>query len=413
MSFARATALAWRLLARDWRAGELTLIAVAIAVAVAAVATVGFFTDRVRLALEAQANRLLGADLLVSATRPLAPELGEEARRRGLAVAEVTRFPSMAMRGEASMLAEARAVTAGYPLRGELRIAEELFGPDRRATSGPEPGTVWVDERLYTGLGLGGGERLALGQGSFRVAAILTQEPGVAIGFLSGAARVMLNAADLASTGLVQPGSRIRYELHVAGEPAAVEAYRAWARPRLERGVRIEGIRDARPEIRAALERAERYLNLAALAAVLLAAAAVALSARRYLQRHLDGCAMMRCLGASQGLIAGLHLVQFTGLGVAASVAGLAFGAAAQALPALWLERAVAVALPLPGAAPALAGLAVGLLLLLGFAAPPLAGLAQVPTLRVLRRELGAPRGGGALGYTLGAAVILGLVLWR
>lgn len=406
-------ALAVRLLARDWRAGELTLFAVAIAVAVAAVATVGFFTDRVRIALDTQASRLLGADLVVSDTRPLAAQLAEEAHRRGLAAVEVVRFPSMARRGEANLLAEVRAVTAGYPLRGELRIAGELFGPDRRATSVPEPGTVWVDERLYTGLGLGGAERLALGQGSFRVAAILTQEPGVAVGFLSGAPRVLLNATDLAATGLVQPGSRIRYELHVAGDLAAVQAYRAWARPRLERGVRFEGVRDARPEIRFALERAEGYLNLAALAAVLLAAAAIALSARCYLRRHLDGCAVMRCLGASQTLITGLHLAQFTALGIAACGAGLALGAAAQVLPALWLERAVGVALPPPSAAPALHGLVVGLLLLLGFAVPPLLGLAQVPTLRVLRRELGAPRRGGVLGYALGAAVLLGLVLWR
>jgi putative ABC transport system permease protein len=413
MNCAREIILGMKLLVRDYRAGELTLIALAIVVAVASVTTVGFFTDRVQRALDQQANRLLGADLVLSDTRPLAVELGEEARQRGLAVAEVMRFPSMAMHGDASLLCEVRAVTAGYPLRGEVRIASELFGADRRAPGIPEPGTVWVDERLYTGLGLDASGRVALGAATFRVAAILTQEPGVSVGFLSGAPRVLMNAADLPATGLVQPGSRIRYQLQIAGTAAALDGYRAWARARLAQGVQLEGIRDARPEIRSALERAERYLDLAALAAVLLAAVAIALAARRYLRRHLDGCAVMRCLGASQGQIVRLHLLHFTGLGTAASAAGCAAGILAQALPAAWLERAAAVALPLPAAAPALYGLAVGLLLLLGFALPPLAALGQVPMLRVLRRELGTPRRSGALGYGLGAAAIFVLVLWR
>ncbi|MBI2509425.1 MAG: FtsX-like permease family protein [Betaproteobacteria bacterium] len=252
-----------------------------------------------------------------------------------------------------------------------------------------------------------------MGNGVFRVAAILTHEPGVAVGFLSGAPRLMLNAADLDATGLVQPGSRVRYRLQLAGGAEAVDAYRAWAELRLNPGQRIEGIRDARPEIRSALERAERFVNLAALTSVLMAAVAIALAARRYLQRHLDGCAMMRCLGASQALIARLHLAHFAMLGLIAAGLGMLAGAAAQTVLAAWLGQVVvAVTLPPPGAAPALRGVAVGLLLLLGFALPPLLSLARVPTLRVLRREMGIPGAGGMLGYALGAAVIGAMILW-
>ena len=413
MNVVREIQLAGRLLWRDWRAGEVTLIAGAIVIAVAAVTTVGFFTDRVQRALQQQANRLLGADLAVADSRPIAPELKNEARRRGLTAVTILRFPSMVVRGERTMLSDVKVVEAGFPARGEVRIADRLFAPDRRAASIPEPGTVWVDERLYTGLDLGEGARVSVGNVELRVAAIVTQEPGVAIGFLSGQPRVMLNDADLAATGLIQPGSRVRHSLQISGEAAAVDAYRAWLTPRLAAGQRVEGVRDARPEIRSALDRAERFLNLAVLTTVLLAAAAVALASRRYLQRHLDGCAVMRCLGAGQALILRLHAMHFALLGLVAAACGSIIGIAMQMVLAFWLSEVSAVPLPAPGAGPALEGAIVGLLLLLGFALPPLVGLARVPTLRVMRRELGVPGAGGMLGYAAGALVVCALVLWR
>jgi len=413
MRFAQEIVLGGRLLARDYRAGELALITFAIIVAVASVTTVGFFTGRVKQALDQQANRLLGADIVIADSRPLGPELEQGATRLGLTVVSVMRFPSMAIRGDRSILSEVKAVAPGYPLRGELRITERLFAPDRQAEGIPEPGEVWVDERLYTALDLGGGGGITLGQREFRVSAIITQEPGVEMGFLSGAPRVLLNAGDLPSTELIQPGSRVRYRLNIAGSDDALEHYRTWARGQLQPGQRLEGIRDARPELRSALERAERFLNLAALTSVLLAAVAIALATRRYLQRHLDACAVMRCLGARQSLITRLYVMHFTMLGLLAAVVGVAIGAAAQLALARWLGEVVAVKLPLAGALPAVQGLLVGLLLLLGFALPPLLGLAQVPTLRVLRRELGVAKGSGALGYLVGAGVIAGMILWQ
>jgi putative ABC transport system permease protein len=413
MNFTREIRLAWRLLARDYRAGEVTLIATAIVVAVAAVTTVGFFTDRVQRVLEQEANRLLGADLVIADSRPIDPELRREAERRGLAVAEVIRFPSMVVLRDRAVLADVRVVSRGYPLRGELRIADRLFAPDRVAGAIPAPGTVWVDERLHTSLDLAAADRVGVGNGRFAVGAVITHEPGVELGFLSGAPRLVLNSEDLAGTGLVQPGSRIRYRLQLAGEADRVDAYRAWAQVRLPPGTRIEGVRDARPEVRSALERAEKYLNLAALTSVLLAAVAIALAARRYLQRHLDGCAMMRCLGASHALIVRLYVAHFTLLGTLSAAIGIAVGACAQAVLAAGLARVVEFALPAASPLPAVHGAAVGLLLLLGFALPPLMSLARVPTLRVLRRELGAPRGEALVAYLLGAAVVTVMILWR
>ena len=413
MIFWRELQLALRLFRRDWRAGELTLLAAALVIAVGSLTTVGMFTDRVQLALTQQSNQLLGADLSIVSDRPFADEFADEARVRGLAVTRSLRFPSMVARGDDNLLVDVKAVAAGYPLRGELRIADELFGADRLAGAVPEAGTAWLDERALTRLNLKAGDVVSVGKLRLRVAALVTQEPDSSIGFINSLPRLLLNETDIAASGLIQTGSRVRYRLYVAGADVAIEAYRTWAQTRIGAGQSIEGIRDARPEIRSALERAERYLGLAALLSVVLAAVAIALAARRFLARHLDGCAVMRCLGARQTEIVRLYLLHFTLLGIFASAAGCALGYAAQMVLASWLGDLIAVALPWPGMSAVWRGLAAGVLLLLGFALPPLVSLGQVSTLRVLRRELGMPRGWGAAGYLFGLVVICALVLWK
>ena len=413
MTFGAEVRLALRLLLRDHRAGELILISLAVVIAVASVTSIGFFSDRVQLALGRQANLLLGADLVLIADRALPPEFESEAKRRGLNAVRMTRFPSMLVYRDDNLLTSVKSVTPGYPLRGEARIAERPYGPDRRAPDIPAPGTVWVDERLSTRLALGVGDLVTLGARQFQVAAILTHEPDSAIGFLSAAPRVHLNEADLAATRLIQPGSRVRYRLQLSGLDAEIEAYRAWVLPRLQPGQRLEGIRDARPEVRSALERAEKYLNLAALLSVVLATVAIALCARRFLQRHLDGCAMMRCLGASQAQVMRLYLMHFIFLGTVASIVGCVLGMLAQLALSYWLSSLTTVQLPAPGWRPGAQGVATGLVLLLAFALPPLVALSRVPTLRVLRRELGAPGQAGAASYALAFAVIAALILWK
>ncbi|MEP7073733.1 MAG: ABC transporter permease, partial [Nitrosospira sp.] len=257
--------LSFRMLRRDWRAGELRVLAFALVIAVGGMTTVGFFADRVQLALSRQGNQLLGADLIVFADHPLSPHYAEEAKRLGLAVSTALKFPSMAAKGESSLLTEIKAVTAGYPLRGDLRISEdfgEVSSPriTRIANAIPAPGSAWVDEKLMIHLALNRGDTIELGAAHFTVTALITQEPDYSIGFINLRPRVLINEIDLPATGLVQQGSRIGYRLLVSGDSGEVENFRTWAHSRLTLGERIEGIRDARPEIKAALERAEKFL---------------------------------------------------------------------------------------------------------------------------------------------------------
>jgi len=402
-----------RMLARDWRSGELRVLAAALVVAVASISSVAFLGDRVARAIARDANQLLGADLVLLSDHPWKKDFPEELNSSGLQSAQAFSFMSMAIAGEKTQLAGVKAVSGNYPLRGRLRIAPKPGAPDAEAERGPARGTVWLEERMVTALGAPVGSRLRLGDAEFKVDAVLTLEPERSTGFFNLAPRVVMNVDDVPATGLIRPGSRVGYYLYAAGDAERLARFEAWAKARLERGQRLDNLESGRPEIRAAIDRAERYLGLTALLAAVLAGVAIALATRRFVERHLDGCAVMRCLGATQGRIVRLYGVEFALLGFGASAAGLVAGFIVQVTVAATLENLLRASLPLPSAWPAVQGLAVGVVLLLGFALPPLLQLKNVPAVRVIRRESGA-LGGGAIGaYVAGLGTLAALLIWQ
>ncbi len=424
--------LSINMLRRDWRAGEWRVLLIALVLAVGSIAMVGLFADRVRLALQQEATSLLGADLRVSSTRALPPAYRDAALQRGLRVVETASFPSMVAAKDTSVLAEILAVGEGYPLRGKMVIDDggegskilppplpsPLKGEGVAAGTIPARGTLWADTRLMQRLGVQLGDEVDIGALRLRLAARVVRDVDPSVGFASFAPRVLINSADLSASGLVQEGSRIRYRLLLAGEAKQVADLRAWLQEgglqgRLTSGERLEDVRDARPEIRAALERAEHFLGLAALTAVVLAGVALALAARHFITRHLDACAMMRCLGASQAQVLRIFLVQFLLLGLAAVLLGSLLGYAAQTALVQSIATMREAALPPPGWLPLWQAAASGMALLLGFAFLPLWQLKSVSPLRVIRRELGVPEMRIGLLYTSGAVVLCGLFVWQ
>jgi putative ABC transport system permease protein len=405
--------LSLRMLRRNWSAGELRVLLLALFIAVASVTTVGFFADRVQSALDHQANELLGGDLVMIADHPIAPHVVEEARAQHLTLAQTKTFPSMVSARGGVNLAEIKAVTAGFPLRGRIKVQPALGASEHEVQGGPQPGTVWIASALAARLNVGVGDSLRVGRSPLTVSQIITREPDSVLDYFGIAPRVLMSDADVAATGLVQVGSRINYRLLVAGDDEAVNRFRAQVTKRLGRGERVEGVRDSRSEVRTALERAQHFLGLASLLTVVLASVAVALAARRFSDRQVEAAAMMRCLGATQARLFGLHAWQFVTLGVIACILGSAAGYAAQAVLAASLASFFTVPLPLPGPMPALRGAVIGFVLLLGFTLPPLLRLRNVSTLRVLRRDLPPAEPMTVAAFALGLFALAGLIVWQ
>ncbi len=412
--------LGWRSLWRDLRSGELRLLMVAVTLAVAALTSVGFFSDRLQGGLQRDARQLLGGDVVVVSDNPPAAAWTEQARALKLQQALTLSFPTMGRapdaQGGATRLVALKAVDAGYPLRGQLRLARDAQDRDGVPTSDiPQRGTVWVDPALLEALGVKPGDTLLLGDTAFRIAQLIAQEPDRGSGFMTFAPRVMLHAADLAQTGLVQPASRITYRLAVAGDDAAVRQYVAWADAELKKpgvhGVRLESLDSGRPEMTRTLDRAGKFLNLVALLAALLAAVALALAARGFAARHLDASAMLRVLGLPQRRIAGAYTVEFLLVGAAASAAGVLIGYALHHVFVVMLAGLVESTLPAPSAWPVVFGLGIGLTLLVAFGLPPVLQLAQVPPLRVMRRDVGALKPASLAVLALGVAGFAALLL--
>jgi len=410
-----------RMTLRDWRAGELRFLLVALIVAVAAMSSVGFFVDRMRDGLNRDAHQLLGADFVVIADKPLDSSWRDETVQRGLESAETRIFASMAIAGTgenaATRLASIKAVGVGYPLRGNLKTALSPEGEGEIALGIPASGTVWVDAALMSGLNVPVGGELTLGEKTFSIARVILTEPDRGMSFVSFAPRVMLALPDLEATGLVQPASRVTYRLLVSGDRSQVKAYQTWAQQRIDsgtyRGVRAESLETGRPEMQATLERGERFLSLVGLLSAMLAAVAIAMAARRFMLRHLDACAMLRCLGLTQGEVTAIYLIEFLIIGLVGSVIGAAAGFGAHYVLLEGLARFVLKEMPPVTVLPAIKAVATGLLLLVGFALPPVLQLRGVPHNRVIRRELAAPKPLLTLTWGAGLAVFGGLLLWQ
>jgi len=404
--------LAAKLLARDWRAGETLVLIVALVVAVAAMSAVGFFTDRVRQAVTQQAGEVLAADLRLESDYPLDPALRSRAQARGLSTADVINFRSVVLAGDASALADVRGVTDGYPLRGEVRIADALAAPPRTATGVPARGEIWAEPSLLARLGVEVGALLEVGRVQLRVAQTLEFRPDEGWRFMEIAPTVLLHYADVADTGLVQPGSIVEYELLFAGAERPIRQFRQEIEPLIGLDQELDDIRDGRPEVRSSVERAERFLVLSALVSVLLGGVAVAMAARRFLTRHLDGVALMKCLGAQHRDVLRLTLTQLVLLAVLAGTIGTLLGYLTQLGLTALLDDLVEAQLPPPTLQAAFIGPITALTIALGFALPPLLQLRSVPPARVLRHDLAPPRLGYTAVYGVATAAVTLMLIW-
>jgi putative ABC transport system permease protein len=432
-SWQRSFELGWRNLWRDFRSGELNLLIISVVLAVAALTAVGFFSDRLQAGLWRDARQLLGGDAVVVSDKPTPANFQQKAQALGLKTNATLSFPSMARaddaKGGETKLVALKAVSEGYPLRGQMSLlnlqGSDAIKPDlsksypaKPTREVPQPGQAWVDPALLEVLNLQMGDALWLGDKAFQIAALIDREPDRGAGFMNFAPRVMIHQSDVMATGLIQPASRLSYRMAVAGEEsqANVQQFLKWARDEVAkpevRGIQVESMESGRPEMRQTLDRAEKFLNLVALLAALLCAVAVALAARTFASKHLDGCALLRVLGQSQKTLSVAYAFEFITAGLAASLLGVIMGYGIHHAFIWLLAGLVDVQLPPSSGAPALLGLGMGLTLLLAFGLPPVLQLAKVPAMRVIRRDMGGLQP-ASLGVLLtGLVGFAGALMW-
>ena len=403
---------ATKMLARDWRGGELGVLVMALVLAVGIVSGISAFTTRLQSALVQESNRFLAADTVVTSGFDLPEAWLQEAASRDLTTAQTLLFPSMVYTdADAMSLASVKAVSSAYPLRGELTYSPEPFAAVLPSTAGPEPGEVWLDSRLFPLLEVAVGDEVTIGEARFTIAAAARTEPDQGSSFYGYGPRVLMHYQDIPATGVIQPGSRVEYRQLYAGDTTAVESFSRWLEPQLQNGQSLVNIDEGQPGIGSALSRAESFLLLAGSLAVVLAGVAVALAARRFSERHHDYVAIVKSLGATSGTVNRLYGSSLLLLGCVATLLGCLLGWAIQALFFALFSEQLPVQPGPSGVRPYAIGAATSLTCLLCFAWPPLRRLGQASPLRVLRRDL-LPEKRRASGDYLVGLLAVSLLMW-
>lgn len=406
----KAIVFALRGFGRELRSGEVLVLLAAVGLAVAALTAVGFLTDRIGKAVARQANEVLAADLRLRSQEQVPEEWSELAREYDLATAETMAFPSVVFAGDTSALATIKVVSSSYPLRGAVRVADTLFGEQRVVDGIPAPGDVWADGALLARVGADVGDFLAVGELDLRVSAVLTYRPDQSIGFASFAPSLLMNIDDISRSGLIGEGSRVSYALLVAGDEAAVAEFNDAIQDLLPESIRVRSQEESSARAYKAADRAQRFLSLTSIISLLLSAVAVAMSARRFAHRRMDTVALMKSLGATQGFVISVALVQLVLLGLLGVVAGSLVGFVAEDLLSRILDDLMQADLPSPGLRPVILASGSALVLLLGFALPSLLQLRNTPPLRVLRHDAMPPAPSRILVVGMALAAVAALL---
>ena len=406
----KAVVFALRSFGRELRSGEVLVLLAAVGLAVAALTAVGFLTDRIGKAVARQANEVLAADLRLRSQAPVPDEWRELAADYDLQVADTMSFPSVVFHGDENALSSIKVVSDGYPLRGAVRVADTMFGEQRDVEDIPASGQVWADGALLARVGADVGDILDIGELRLEVAAVLTYRPDQSIGFASLAPTVIMNIADIDRSGLIGEGSRVRYALLVAGREQDVSAFNDAIEGILPDEIRTRSAEESSERAYNAADRAQRFLSLTAVISLLLSAVAVAMSARRFAQRRMDAVALMKSLGATQGFVITVALVQLMLLGILGVIAGSIVGyAAEEVLAGILADLLQGGELPDTGFRPVILACGSALVLMLGFALPSMIQLRNTPPLRILRHDEMPPAPSRLLvgGLSLAAVAVL------
>ena len=402
--------LTLKMLARDWRSGELRVLFIALTLAVTIVSSIALFSDRLQRGIDARGATLLAGDLVLRSARAVPEDWLEKADSLGLERATVLRFPTMVRANERMQLTSVTAVSVNYPLLGAVEISMGVGAARQSVQHGPRPGEAWLDTRLLDMPGIPLTSRFEIGDTELSAGALLLGEPDATGGLIAYGPRLLMNMADLDATGVIQPGSRVRYSYSVAGDPEAVAAWRSWLEPRLEPQHRLMDLESSQPRAARVVNRVRSYLLLGGAFGVILAGIAVAVSVWRYGRRHIETVAVLKSLGLSARKISGLYAGSFSLLTLAAIAVGWAMGWGTQNLFFYLVADIIDIDIPPAGVVPFFLGAMTAIICVVACALPPLASLIGTLPIAVLRKEVESSSA-GKLTYLIGLAAMFGLLL--
>lgn len=383
----------WRQWVRRWRLPEMRLLFLALWISALAVAAVGFFTDRVESAMERQASQVLGGDLVISSARPLPDEYRQLAVKLGATMAEVISFRSMLSLGGNTQLVQVKAVSTPYPLIGELQGANSLnaVGSSLQGRL-PASGEVWAEPRLFHALQAPINATVVLGQSQFALTKVVTKDPSQGVNFFQLAPQVIIPLADLPATGLLSPASRAEFSLLFTGSNTVIRKLKANLEAKLAPTERVRSLQEGAQNVQQALQRAGRFLGLAALLSVVLAGAAIVLTAASLVRHETRSVAVLKAFGLARRRILMDYLGNLWLLALIAGLLGAVLGFFLQALLAQWLVRVVAIELPAASWTSAWVSIVTALVMVTGFALPALLRLLDTSPMQILQGSLPAQK---------------------
>ncbi|MEL0642201.1 FtsX-like permease family protein [Pseudoalteromonas aliena] len=381
--------LALKLFSREFRRGELTVISAAIALAVLTVLTLSMVTERIGQSIAQKSSAFIAADRVLASDHVLDTAFITQAQSQNLKTAQMVYFDTMLFANEEMQFSSVKAASDAYPLKGQLKVKDTLTGETKVANSGPMPGNVWLSESVFYSLNIDIGAQVELGAALFNVSKVIVEEPDAPFNVFSSSRRVLINIDDVAKTEVVQPGSRVYYRQLYAGNEADINSFYEWLKPQMKENQQWYGVKDRQSPISNSLNRAESFLLLAGLLGIILAAVAIAVSAKRYCERQYDPVAMMKTLGGSRSMIRKIYMLHLLLVCVMAVSIGLLIGYGLQEITTSYLSKSMGTELPLGGFKPWLVAISTGVICAVMFSIKPLFDLFDIPPLRVLRRNLG------------------------
>ncbi|MGE6447227.1 ABC transporter permease [Pseudoalteromonas tetraodonis] len=403
--------LALKLFSREFRRGELTVISAAIALAVLTVLTLSMVTERIAQSIAQKSSAFIAADRVLASNHAIDTAFITKAEQQNLQTAQMVYFDTMLFANDQMQFSSVKAASNSYPLEGQLKVKSGLNAQTEVAPGAPSLGNVWLSESVFYSLNINVGDQVELGAALFNVEKVIVEEPDAPFNVFSSSRRVLINIDDVAKTEVIQPGSRVFYRQLYAGDENDINSFYDWLKPQLKENQNWYGVKDRQSPISNSLNRAESFLLLAGLLGIILAAVAIAVSAKRYCERQYDPVAMMKTLGGSRDMIRKIYLMHLLMVCTMAVVVGLAIGYGLQEVATGYLAKSMGTELPMAGLKPWLVAISTGVICAVMFSIKPLLDLFDIPPLRVLRRNLGDRLAVSKIHLGLSALTVF-LLMW-